>query len=346
LQTSIYNYAKDQLEQYFLSIDSPKFRATQVFEAVYKQRLTDFTKMSNFKKEFVGKLQDDFYFSQLKVVKVQSSEDGTKKILYQLDDGNLIETVLMKNNYGYSVCVTTQVGCNMGCAFCASGLTKRVRNLETAEMVLQVLTIDNCLREQNERVSHVVIMGIGEPFDNYDNVLSFIKIINDGKGLEIGSRHITLSTCGIIPKIYQFSEFPLQVNLAVSLHFATDEKRSQYMKINRSYNLTELKKALQYYFAKTKRRITFEYILLDGINDSLEDAKLLLDYVRDMNAYINLIPYNETGKQFKRSKDGRSRSFFDFLMKNKLQVTLRREQGHDIDAACGQLRVKELLCKD
>lgn len=346
MQTSVYNYSKDQLEQYFLSIGSPKFRATQVFEAVYKQRLTDFSQMTNFKKEFISKLQADFAFSKLEVVKIQTSEDETKKYLYQLDDGNLIETVLMKHNYGYSVCVTTQVGCNMGCAFCASGLTKRMRNLETFEMVLQVLTIDNLLRLENKRVSHVVIMGIGEPFDNYENVLSFIKIINDGKGLEIGSRHITLSTCGIIPKIYQFSEFPLQVNLAVSLHFATDEKRSQYMKINKTYNLSELKKALQYYFARTSRRITFEYILLDGINDSLEDAKLLVDYVSDMNAYVNLIPYNETGNQFKRSKEGRSRPFFDYLMKNKINVTLRREQGHDIDAACGQLRVKELKCKD
>jgi 23S rRNA (adenine2503-C2)-methyltransferase len=346
LQTSIYNYSKDQLEQYFLSIGSQKFRATQVFEAIYKQRLTDFSQISNFKKEFVGKLAEDFYFPKLEVVLVQTSSDETKKFLYKLDDGNIIETVLMKHNYGYSVCVTTQVGCNMGCAFCASGTTKRIRNLETSEMVLQVLTIDNLLRLEEKRVSHVVIMGIGEPFDNYEAVLEFIKIINDGKSLEIGSRHITLSTCGIIPKIYQFSEFPLQVNLAVSLHFAVDEKRSQYMKINRTYNLTELKKALQYYFARTKRRITFEYILLDGINDSIEDAKNLVDYVKDMNAYINLIPYNETGDSFKRSKESRSRPFFDYLMKNKVNVTLRREQGHDIDAACGQLRVKELSCKD
>jgi 23S rRNA (adenine2503-C2)-methyltransferase len=199
---------------------------------------------------------------------------------------------------------------------------------------------------EEKRVSHVVIMGIGEPFDNYENVIEFIKIINDGKSLEIGSRHITISTCGIIPKIYQFSEFPLQVNLAVSLHFATDEKRNLYMKINRTYNLTELKKALQYYYSRTNRRITFEYILLDGINDSLEDAKKLVEYVRDINAYINLIPYNETGNEFKRSKESRSRPFFDYLMKNKVNVTLRREQGHDIDAACGQLRVKELQCKD
>ncbi len=346
MKTSIYNYSRDRLDQYFIANGSPKFRSTQVFEAVYKQRLTDFSLMTNFKRDFIAKLSADFSFPVLKTVTVQTSNDETKKYLFALEDGNLIETVLMKQSYGYSVCVTSQVGCNMGCAFCASGTTKKIRNLEPSEMVLQVLTIDNFLKLEEKRVSHVVIMGIGEPFDNYDNVIEFVKIINDGKGLEIGSRHISVSTCGIVPKIYEFAEVPLQINLAISLHFATNEKRSKYMGVNKSYNLEDLKKALKYYYSRTNRRLTFEYILLDGINDTLDDARDLAEYVREFNSYVNLIPYNQTAGIFKRTSEKKAHIFFDYLMKNKINVTLRREQGHDIDAACGQLRVKELKCKD
>ena len=346
MKTSIYNFSKDRLDQYFIANGSPKFRSTQVFEAIYKQRLTDFSQMTNFKRDFIAKLTEDFGFPVLKTVTVQTSSDETKKYLFELEDGNLIETVLMKQSYGYSVCVTSQVGCNMGCAFCASGTTKKIRNLEPSEMVLQVLTIDNYLKLEEKRVSHVVIMGIGEPFDNYDNVIEFVKIINDGKGLEIGSRHISVSTCGIVPKIYEFAEVPLQINLAISLHFATNEKRSKYMGINKTYNLEDLKKALKYYYSRTNRRLTFEYILLDGINDTLDDARDLAEFVREFNSYVNLIPYNQTAGVFKRSTEKKAHIFFDYLMKNKINVTLRREQGHDIDAACGQLRIKELKCKD
>jgi 23S rRNA (adenine2503-C2)-methyltransferase len=346
VKTSIYNYSRDRLDQYFIANGSPKFRSTQVFEAIYKQRLTDFSQMTNFKRDFIAKLTEDFGFPVLKTVTVQTSNDETKKYLFELEDGNLIETVLMKQSYGYSVCVTSQVGCNMGCAFCASGTTKKIRNLEPSEMVLQVLTIDSYLKLEEKRVSHVVIMGIGEPFDNYDNVIEFVKIINDGKGLEIGSRHISVSTCGIVPKIYEFAEVPLQINLAISLHFATNEKRSKYMGINKTYNLEDLKKALKYYYSRTNRRLTFEYILLDGINDTLDDARDLAEFVREFNSYVNLIPYNQTAGVFKRSTEKKAHIFFDYLMKNKINVTLRREQGHDIDAACGQLRIKELKCKD
>ena len=341
MKKSIYGFSKESFEQYFLANNSPKFRATQLFEALYKQRIDNFQEMTNFKKEFRELLEVDFYFSKLEIAKVQTSADETKKFLFRLDDGNLIETVLMKHNYGYSVCVTTQVGCNMGCSFCASGIIKKMRNLRADEIVLQVLYIDNLLRMEDKRVSHVVIMGIGEPFDNYDNVIEFIKIINDGKGLEIGSRHITLSTCGIVPKIYEFAELPLQVNLAISLHFPNDEQRSKHMKINKKYPLSVLMEALRFYYQKTNRRITFEYILLDNVNDSLEDAKELVKLIKGINCYVNLIPYNETGI-FKRSKQDKANSFFDYLMKNKINVTMRKEQGHDIDAACGQLRVKEL----
>jgi len=345
LKANIYDYSRDALAEYFLSLGSPKFRATQVFEAVYRHRIIAFGDITNLKKEFRDKLKEDFYFGSLSVVKVLVSEDKTQKYLYRLTDGNLIETVLMKHDYGYSVCVTTQVGCNMGCLFCASGQIKKIRDLTPGEMVMQALTIDDVLRKEGNRVSHVVIMGIGEPFDNYHNVTEFIKIINDVKGLEIGARHITLSTCGIVPKIYEFSQFPLQVNLAVSLHFASDDKRSRYMRINKVYNLEALFEALHYYYKKTKRRITIEYILLSGINDSLQDAAALVRLVRGLNCYINLIPYNETG-MFKRTKSTQARLFFDYLIKNGINVVTRKEQGHDIAAACGQLRIKEMICKD
>ncbi|HHZ11192.1 MAG TPA: 23S rRNA (adenine(2503)-C(2))-methyltransferase RlmN [Acholeplasmataceae bacterium] len=345
MKKNVYDYSRKSFEEYFLSIGSPKFRATQLFEALYKQRIRDFSEMTNFKKEFRAHLEENFAFGDLKVIREQVSGDGTRKYLFGLEDGIVIETVLMNHNYGKSVCITTQAGCNMGCLFCASGQTKKIRNLTTGEMVLQVLKIDEMLREEGERVSHVVIMGIGEPFDNFENVIEFIRVINDDKGLEIGARHITVSTCGIVPRIYEFADLGLQVNLAVSLHFPTDEERSKYMRINRRYGLEELFKALRYYYEKTNRRITFEYILLAGINDSLEDARLLCELVRGMNAYVNLIPYNETGI-YKRSDEKTRRAFFDYLMKNGVNAIMRKEQGHDIDAACGQLRLKEMRCKE
>lgn len=341
---SIFNYTKSQLEQYFIDNKNPKFRATQLYEAIYRNDITNFYDITNLKLEFREQLTKEFAIPSLKVAKIQKSIDETEKFLFELSDGILIETVLMRHNYGYSVCVTTQAGCNMGCSFCASGLIKKQRNLTTSEIVLQVYEVNKRLKEEGKRVSHVVIMGIGEPFDNYENVIDFITIINDPKGLEIGSRHITLSTCGIVPKIYEFADFPLQVNLAVSLHFANNEKRSEHMKINRKYPISELMNALDYYFSKTNRRITFEYILLRGINDTIEDAKQLVDLIKEKNCYVNLIPYNDTGL-FKRSSEESMKNFFSYLKKKNINVTLRKEQGHDIDAACGQLTLKEIRCK-
>lgn len=340
----IYNYSKDQLDSYFLSIGESKFRSSQLFEALYRQKVKSFYDITNFKLELREKLSQDFVIPSLKVVREQKSSDGTIKYLFGLTDGILIETVLMKHPYGYSVCITTQAGCNMGCKFCASGLIKKQRNLTVSEMVLQVLEIDNRLEIEGKRVSHIVLMGIGEPFDNYENVLEFIKIVNDPKGLQIGSRHITVSTCGIVPKIYEFAEFPLQVNLAISLHFADNEKRSEYMKINKAYSIEDLMKALDYYYERTKRRITFEYILLKDVNDSLKDAEKLVNLIKNKNAYVNLIPYNDTNL-FKRSTKEKANAFYDYLKKHGINVTLRKEQGHDIDAACGQLRLKEDRCK-
>ena len=342
-KVSIYNLSRKTLENFLVENGEKKFRATQIFEAIYRNGYTNFDDITTLSKDGKSFFNNNFEFNTLKVKEVKVSSDETTKFLFELKDGNLIETVLMPHDYGYSVCVTTQVGCNMGCKFCASGVLKNIRNLETFEIVLQVLTINNYLKEKEKRVSHVVVMGIGEPFDNYNNVLEFLEIINDAKGLEIGARHITLSTCGLVPKIYEFSDFPLQVNLAISLHFPNDELRDKYMPINKSYKLDKLIESLRYYFSKTNRRITFEYILLDSINDSTNDAKELIKLIKGLNCYVNLIPYNETNGVFRRTTPEKRDRFYDCLIKNGINATVRKEFGHDIDAACGQLRAKKMM---
>lgn len=337
---NIFGLTKKKLEQYLETINEKPFRATQIFEWIYKKGVCDFDQMSNISKGSIENLKNHFTFGFLDIDTKQTSSDGTRKFLYKLDDGRFIETVLMVHNYGNSVCISTQVGCNMGCSFCQSGLNKRVRNLEVHEMVLQVYLINQILKKEESNVSHIVIMGIGEPFDNYENLIDFLSIVNEPKGLEIGARHITVSTCGIVPKIYEFADLELQVNLAISLHFPNDELRSKYMKINKTYNLSNLIEAINYYYKKTNRRITFEYILIDGINDTVEIAHELVNLIRGINCYVNLIPMNSTVGQLRRSSKENTDKFYDLLMKNKINVTLRKEQGHDIDAACGQLRIK------
>ena len=347
--SNIYNYTRKKLEQKLVEMGEKPFRATQIFEWIYRKNVKSFEEMTNIKKESISLFNQEFEISRLQIEKEQISIDGTRKYLFRLSDGNFVETVLMSHEYGLSVCVSTQVGCNMGCAFCASGLNKKQRNLEVYEMVLQIQMINDILSKEDKRVSHVVVMGIGEPFDNYDNLIDFLRIINDPKGLEIGSRHITVSTCGIVPKIIQYSDFELQVNLAISLHFADDEKRSKYMLINRAYNISELMDSIKYYYSKTNRRITFEYILLKDINDSVEDAKKLIKLIKGINCYVNLIPMNSTVNNFTRSTEEKMNTFYQTLIKNNINVTLRKEQGHDIDAACGQLRIKKMqgeICKD
>lgn len=338
---SIYDYSKEKLTEIFLENNISKFRATQVIEWLYRKQVSSFDEMNNVDSKTIAFLKENFTFNVLETVTVQKSSDGTQKFLFKLEDGAFIETVLMAQTYGNSVCVSTQVGCNMGCMFCASGKTKKIRNLRTSEIVMQVLAIDKALKVEDKRVSHVVVMGIGEPFDNYDNLLEFLRIINDPKGLEIGARHITVSTCGLVPKIKEFANFPLQINLAVSLHFPNDELRSQYMLINRKYHIGEVIEALKYYFEVTNRRLTFEYILLDGINDSKECALELCDLIGGLNAYVNLIPYNDT-LDFKRSSKENILRFYDILKKHGINVTLRKEMGTDILAACGQLRVNKM----
>ncbi len=331
----IYGMTHEDLEQYFLALGEKKFKATQIYEWLYEKRVQSFDEMSNVKKSVIASLKQDFYFGKLKELERLDDVD-VHKYLFELSDGNKIEAVLMNHDYGNSLCVSSQVGCNMGCAFCESGRLKKVRNLETAEMVEQVLQIEKDLKK---RISHVVLMGIGEPFDNYENVISFIRILNHSKGLAIGARHITVSTCGIVPKIKQFMEDENQVNLAISLHAPNNELRNQLMKINKAYPLEVLMPVLKEYIEKTHRRLTFEYILLRGVNDSDACALELAKLLKGMNCYVNLIPYNETSHfEYKKSSQERILKFLDVLKKNHIQATIRREFGSKVKAACGQLR--------
>ena len=336
---SIYGLTREELEQYFLTINEKKFKALQIFEWLYQKKERNIANFSNIKKEIRERLQKDFSFDLPTIVKREIDED-VEKFLFKLSDGEHIEAVLMRHNYGLSVCVSSEVGCNMGCRFCESGRLKKVRNLEAYEMVGQIIQIE---KEINERIKSVVIMGIGEPLDNYQNVMNFIKIINDPKGLAIGARHITLSTCGLIPKIKELSTFPLQINLAISLHAPNDELRSSLMPINKAYPLKDVIAAVKEYIEKTNRRVTMEYILLKDVNDSIACAHELATLLKGMNVYVNLIPYNETNHlEFKKSSQKAIDAFYQTLQKEKINVTVRREFGSKISAACGQLRSKEL----
>lgn len=335
---SIYGMSLKDLEEYFLSHNDKKFRATQIYDWLYRKNVTSFDDMTNLKKDVIELLKNDFYLRTLELKKVER-DTLVNKYLFYLQDGEKIEAVLMRHDYGNSICISTQVGCNMGCKFCESGRLKKVRNLTAGEMTEQILQVQEDI---GDRVSHVVLMGIGEPFDNYDEVTKFIEIINHDLGLAIGARHITVSTCGLIPKIKEFMNFPYQVNLAISLHAPTDELRRQIMPVANAYPLKDLMQTIREYIAKTNRRVTFEYILLQGINDSKECAENLAKLVSGMNCYINLIPYNETENiGYKRSKEETIREFYDILKKNHTSVTKRKEFGSKISAACGQLRSKK-----
>lgn len=335
---NIYDKTVPELEEYFLSMGEKKFKAIQIYEWLYQKRVSSFDEMTNLKKELIQKLKQDFTFEPLKLLK-REVDIEVEKYLFALVDGERVESVLMRHDYGNSICVSSQVGCNMGCKFCESGRLKKVRNLSAFEMVLQVMQVEELLKE---RISHVVIMGIGEPFDNFIEFKKFVEIINHPKGLAIGSRHITVSTSGIIPKMKEFSEFPYQVNLAISLHAPNNKLRDELMPINKAYPLPLLIEEVKRYIKKTNRRVTFEYILLDGINDREEDAKQLCKLLTGINCYVNLIPYNETNNiGYKRSKSESISKFYDIIKKSKINVTIRREFGRNISAACGQLRSKK-----
>lgn len=338
MMENVYNLTLQDWEEYFINKNEKKFKGQQVFDWLYRKRVSSFDDMTNIKKEIIDMLKNDFDIKTVSITKIERDVD-VNKYLFKLKDDEKVEAVLMNHIYGNSLCISTQVGCNMGCKFCESGRLKKVRNLETHEMIEQILLVEE---ECGKRISHVVVMGIGEPFDNYDNLVKFIEIINNPKGLELGSRHITVSTCGVVPKIKEFMKLPYQVNLAISLHAPNNEIRNSIMPINKAYPIEVLMTTLNEYIKETNRRVTFEYILLDGVNDSDKCAKELADLVKEMNCYINLIPYNETNNiSYKRTKSLNISRFYDILKKNRINVTIRREYGSNISAACGQLRSKK-----
>ena len=336
---SIFDYKLSDMQEYFASIGEKKYKAKQIFEWLYKKKVYDFSRMSNISKDLQEVLATTFTTKMLKLRKKQTSE-LTNKYLFELEDGNLIEAVLMRHDYGLSVCVSSQVGCNMGCTFCESGRLKKIRDLKSGEIVRQILMIEKDIKA---RISSVVIMGIGEPFDNYENIMNFIRTINDPNGIAIGARHITVSTSGIVPRIYDYANEDLQTNLALSLHAPNNILRSRLMKVNIAYPLEEVMAALKYYIEKTNRRVTIEYLLLSEVNDTINCAKELANLVKGMNIYVNLIPYNETSHiEYKKSDNERVMKFYDTLKKLGINVTVRREFGGNIDAACGQLRANEV----
>jgi 23S rRNA (adenine2503-C2)-methyltransferase len=345
---SIYGLTFEQLTAWLSDHGHKKFRASQVWEWLYRTRVTNFSEMTDVNKDCIKLLEEHFVIQTLTEHVKQESADGTIKFLFKLQDGNLIETVMMRHKYGISVCVTTQVGCNIGCSFCASGLLAKSRDLSSGEIVEQIMNVQLHLDklEQGDVVSHVVVMGIGEPFDNFENMIDFLKVLMDHKGLAIAARRITVSTSGLANKIYEFTDTQLQVNLAISLHAPNNELRTRIMKINRGIPIEKLMKSLDYYLEKTNRRITIEYILLKDVNDHQEEAQQLANLLEDKKhrLYVNLIPYNPVDEhsQYQRSEKESVLSFYDTLKKRGINCKIRQEHGTDIDAACGQLRSKQI----
>ncbi|MFD1361308.1 23S rRNA (adenine(2503)-C(2))-methyltransferase RlmN [Lentibacillus salinarum] len=345
---SIYALTYDQLQKWLTNHGQRRFRVDQVWNWLYKKRINAFPEMKNVNKETIALLEENFVLQTTKEEIRQESEDGTVKYLFRLSDGNLIETVLMRFNYGLSVCVTTQVGCNIGCSFCASGLLRKNRDLNSGEIVEQIMNVqkDMDMKGNDERVSHIVVMGIGEPFDNFTNLMDFINVVNHDAGLNIGARHITVSTSGLAHKIYEWADTGTQVNLAISLHAPNNELRTSIMKINRAFPIEKLMKAVDYYLEHVNRRVTYEYIMLKDVNDHKEDAEELIELLSDKRhlSYVNLIPYNTVSEhdQYQRSDSPTIQAFYETLRENGIQCGVRWENGADIDAACGQLRSKQV----
>ncbi len=340
---NLYGLTLTKLEELMLQENQSKFRAKQIFTWIYEKGATSFDDMSDISKSFREVLKEKYCLEKPSIYIKQVASDGTIKLLLEMKDGSKVETVLMRYNYGNVICVTSQVGCNMGCSFCASGLLKKQRNLEAHEIVGEVLVMNDLLKEEESKVTHIVVMGTGEPFDNYDNVIDFVRIVNDQKALAIGARHITVSTCGIPDKIIRYGREGLQVNLAISLHAPNNELRSKIMKVNKAYPLEVLIPAVKDYIDHAGRRVTYEYIMLKDVNDSLEHAKELVELIRPTYAYVNLIPYNpviENG--YDRADSEKVHAFMDYCIKHGVNTTIRKEFGTDIDAACGQLRAKEV----
>ena len=337
---NIKNYNLEELKKEIINLEEKAYRAEQIFKWIYIDRVNSFDEMTNLPKEFREKLKENYSMNNFKIIKKQESSDGTKKYLLDLLDENAIESVLMKYHHGNTICVSSQIGCKMGCKFCASTGIQFIRNLSSGEIIEQILTVE---KDSGEKISNIVFMGIGEPLDNYDNVINAIRIINNPKGLNIGARHISISTSGIVPRIYDLANENIQCTLSISLHSSSNEKRSEMMPINKKYNIEELIKACKDYIKTTNRRISFEYALAKDNNDNLEDAKKLVKLLRGMICHVNLIPINkiENGAYVKSSNENIIK-FRDYLNDNGIVATIRRELGSDIDAACGQLRRKNL----
>jgi len=334
---NILDFTLEELKEWMKENGESAFRAKQIFDWIYKKEVFNFEEMKNISKALIGKLSENFYIGIPEVIDyLSSSEDGTRKILLGLGDGNIIECVIMRYKYGNSICVSTQIGCRMGCKFCASTLEGMVRNLTAGEILSEVLIGQKLL---GERISNIVLMGSGEPLDNYDNVMKFLELVNADYGLNIGQRHITLSTCGLVPKIREMADKEMQVTLAISLHAVSDEKRKTIMPIANKYSISEILDACNYYIEKTGRRITFEYSLVSGVNDTKEDAKSLGRLLKGMLCHVNLIPVNEIKEnEFKKSTKKDIETFLNTLKTYGVEATVRREMGSDINAACGQLR--------
>jgi 23S rRNA (adenine2503-C2)-methyltransferase len=336
---NFYDFTQEELENYLIENGFKKYNATQIIEWVYEKKITDFNLMTNLSKKLISFCNENIKFEELSVVKVEKSPLANKYLL-ELSDHNKIECVLMNHDYGYSLCVSSQVGCNMGCSFCESGRLKKVRDLRLSELVSQVLCVS---KYENIRIDSIVVMGIGEPFDNFENIKRFIKVVTNNKMINIGQRHLTISTCGLVPKIYEFADLETGVNLAVSLHAPNNEIRDKIMKVNHAYKIEKVMEALDYYIKKTNRRVTIEYIMLEGINDSDKCAYELASLVKGKLMYVNLIPYNETSNfTMKRSNDFKIKSFYDILKTNNVNVTIRKEMGGNLSAACGQLRANNM----
>ena len=337
---NIKDYNLEELKEELKSIGEKPFRAEQIFKWLYQDKVKSFDDMTNLSLELREKLKENYTICNFKILEKQESSDGTKKYLFDVLDGNAIETVLMSYHHGYSICVSSQIGCKMGCKFCASTGIKFVRSLTSGEIVEQILAVE---QDENIRISNIVFMGIGEPLDNFDNVINAVKIINNPKGLNIGARHISISTSGLVPMIYKLAEQNTQCTLSISLHATTNEKRSSMMPVNNAYNIEELIQACKDYIKVTNRRISFEYALAKDNNDNLEDAKRLVKLLKGMLCHVNLIPINkiENGEYTKSSNENIIK-FRDYLNDHGIVATIRRELGSDIDAACGQLRRKNL----
>lgn len=337
---NIKDYNLDNLKEEMKELGEKPFRAEQIFKWLYQDKVSSFDEMLNLSLELREKLKQNYTICNFEIIRKQESSDGTIKYLFDVLDGNAIETVLMSYHHGYSVCVSTQIGCKMGCKFCASTGIKFIRSLTSGEIVEQIIKIE---QDTGVRVSNVVFMGIGEPLDNYENVVNAIRILNNPKGINIGARHISVSTSGLVPMIYKLAEENIQCTLSISLHATTDEKRSSMMPVNKRYNIEELLQACKDYIKVTNRRISFEYALAKDNNDNLEDAARLVKLLKGMNCHVNLIPINkiENGK-FDKSTNENIMKFRDYLNDHGIVATIRRELGSDIDAACGQLRRKNL----